>query len=81
MVTGSERTKTALLLCIGNSIGLSFAYQHISDFWMRKAKVPMVKDYNEAIAISNDMRQYLVVLAISWCGAAFYYFPKALGMF
>lgn len=48
---------------------------------MHKAKVPLVKDYNEAISISNDMRQYLIGLSVSWWAAAFYYFPKVLGLF
>lgn len=77
----ADQTKTALVLCFANSIGLSLAYNHISNFWMHKAKVPLVKDYNEAISISNDMRQYLIGLSVSWWAAAFYYFPEVLGLF
>lgn len=80
VATPSARTTTALGLCFVNSFGLSLAYQHISAFWADKAQVPMVKDYNEAILISNDMRQYLIGLGISWWAAAFYYTSRVLGL-
>ena len=80
IIPASERTKTPLVLCTANSIGLSLAYFHLSSFWKGKAQVPLAKDYNEAVEISNVMRQFLIGLAISWWGAALYYFPKALGL-
>jgi hypothetical protein len=57
---------------------MSFAYQYISSFWEHKAKVPLVKDYNQAIDLSNIYRQYIIALAMSWWLAAAYYFPKLL---
>lgn len=79
--SSAAQPKIALALCFVNAVGLSLAYQHISSFWEHKAKVPYVKDYNEAIAISNIMRQYLIALGLSWWAAGgLYYFPQAMGL-
>jgi hypothetical protein len=76
----SGNTKIALSLSIATSIGLSLTYNHVSAFWKDKSQVPLVKDYNEAISISNDMRMYLIALAVSWWLAASYYLPKAINV-
>ena len=57
---------------------MSAAYQYISNFWEHKAKMPIARDYNEAIDLSNTYRQFLIGIALSWWIAAAYHLPKLL---
>jgi hypothetical protein len=55
-----------------------FAYNHISNFWKHKAKIPLISDYNDGITASNRMRQALGLLAVSWGGATVVYIWQAM---
>lgn len=68
----------AVLLSAANAGGIALANRHIGDFWHDKAKVPFLSDYNEGINASNQMRQALMVLAISWAVAAVVYLCRAI---
>lgn len=50
----------------------------MSNFWQHKAKLPLAKEYNEAIDLSNVYRQFLIGLALSWWAAAAYYIPMLM---
>ena len=65
-------------LSAANTLGLAFAYSHLTDFWQHKVKVPFVNDYNDGIRASNNLRQSLAGLAISWAISTCFYAWQAL---
>ncbi|KEF62161.1 uncharacterized protein A1O9_00133 [Exophiala aquamarina CBS 119918] len=64
---------TSLVLSTANALGLALAYNHLTSFWQNKAKVPFVKDYNDGIRASNNLRQLLAGLTVSWGLATCFY--------
>ena len=53
-------------LDVANTGFCFFAYLIIADFWHDKAKLPLAKDYNDAITQTNQMAKYLMGLSINW---------------
>ncbi|KIX06979.1 uncharacterized protein Z518_04955 [Rhinocladiella mackenziei CBS 650.93] len=62
----SDRSKWPFMLSLTNAIGIALTYKHLRNFWRNKAKALYLSDYNEGITASNQMRQVLGVLAVSW---------------
>ncbi|KAF1985326.1 hypothetical protein K402DRAFT_357926 [Aulographum hederae CBS 113979] len=62
--TSSEKTKLSLsaanvLLCLA-------VRAHVAGHWKDRAKVPLVKGFNDAITASNELIDHLAILAGSW---------------
>jgi hypothetical protein len=55
-------------ICIINTILLGAARRRVSDFWSRKAKIPLpgVRDYNEAIGETQEVKFNMAFLVASW---------------
>lgn len=51
-----------------NAIATYAARLHIQGYWARKAKVPFVKRYNEAIGTTNMVRVLLGYATWMWVG-------------
>lgn len=67
-----------LLLSTVNSLGLALAYNHLTNFWRGKAKVPLMTDYNDGVTASNRLRYFLAGLSASWGLIALVYLWEAM---
>ncbi|QDS73912.1 hypothetical protein FKW77_007436 [Venturia effusa] len=66
LISSPTPTFTKLLLNVVAIGSCVLARTQISNFWTNKAKVPLVKGFNAAIASTNIIKDHLGVLAISW---------------
>jgi len=62
-----------MVITTSNALCVTLAYCHLASFWEGKAKVPLVKDYNDGIRASNNLQRILMVLSISWNLATCFY--------
>lgn len=73
-----SRTTMLLLISTVNSLGLALAYNHLTNFWRGKAKVPLMTDYNDGVTASNRLRYFLAGLSASWGLIALVYLWDAI---
>lgn len=46
--------------------GLAYGHQYMRSFWVSKPKVPMMKDFNDAISDSMIVQDLMTPLAGGW---------------
>ncbi|EHY51964.1 hypothetical protein HRR83_003474 [Exophiala dermatitidis] len=59
-----------ILLSTANAVGLGLAYRHIRNFWLHRAKVPFLSDYNDGVTASKNLQQALGAQSITWAASS-----------
>lgn len=63
MLAAPWRSLWPVILAVGLRFGAS-KYMH--DFWVNKAKMPLLDQYNAAVAQSMDVIGFLDILSVGW---------------
>ncbi|KUJ09772.1 uncharacterized protein LY89DRAFT_628037 [Mollisia scopiformis] len=68
LILSSKGTLKSLAVASVNVAALAAAWQHVGNFWKRKAKIPLPKtgEYNEAIGKTQEVHLNMTYLMGSW---------------
>jgi hypothetical protein len=65
-LTVPERSILSFFWIIVSTVAVAYSSRYMRDFWAKKAKIPLVDDYNHAIEDSVNVIGLLDLLVVGW---------------